>query len=112
MQIETRGRHDEIGLKRFPRTQADAPFGEGLDMVGHNRDLAGFDRLEQVTVRDQAQALLPGVVTRGEMLLDIIVGLQRRANLAQKKRLGPLGEWRQNQKKQAPISTFFHRIRR
>ncbi len=84
------GRHDEIGLKRSSRTQADASFGEGLDMVGHNRDLAGFDRLEQVTVRDQTQALLPGVVVGGEMLLDIIVGSQRRANLAQEKRLGPL----------------------
>ena len=47
-------------------------LGEGLDPVGDDLGAAGGDRLEEVAVGDQAEALVPGVVVGVEVLVDVV----------------------------------------
>ena len=60
-------------------------------MVGHDRDGAGADLLEKIAVGDKAKALIPGVVARREMLLDIVVGTELRSDHAEQNLLDLLG---------------------
>ena len=48
------------------------PWGERVDPVGHDRRVAPADRPEQVSVGHQAQALVPGVVRRTEVGVDVV----------------------------------------
>jgi hypothetical protein len=48
------------------RFQLDARRIELLDMIGHDRRLVGFHRLEEIGVGDEAEALVPRVIGRGE----------------------------------------------
>ena len=50
------------------------PFGERLDLVGDHRCAARAQCFEQVAVRNEAQALVPRVVARREVLLDFVIG--------------------------------------
>jgi hypothetical protein len=43
-------------------------------VIGDDRGFAGFDRFEEVAVRYEAEALVPGVVAGREMRIDIVVG--------------------------------------
>ena len=72
-QVQARGRNDYLGRKRVTGLQLDPLFRERGDLVGYESDLPGRNFLEQVAVRNQGQALLPGPVLRREMLLDVEV---------------------------------------
>ena len=55
-----------------PGRKLEARLGERLDAVGDDRRAAVPDRLEQVAVRHQAQALIPRVVARLEVRVDVV----------------------------------------
>ena len=67
-QAEARGGDDDVGLQHVAGLQQNAVLGEALDLVGDHRGLARRDALEQVGVRHEGQALLPGAVAGGEVL--------------------------------------------
>ncbi len=67
----------------LPILQADAVSGEGVDLVGDDGGALVPDRLEQVAVRHQAQPLVPGIVARGEMGGDVVVGAERHPDAAE-----------------------------
>ena len=53
------------GLKHDPS------FGNPLDVLGHNGGFTRFYYLEQIVVGPQAQTLVPRVVSRCKVLLDV-----------------------------------------
>ena len=55
-----------------PGLQLDAGLGEGRHVVGDHRRPPGVDRLEQVAVRDEAEPLVPRVVARREVGVDVV----------------------------------------
>ena len=56
------------------RLEQDPGLGEGVDVVGDHRRRTVVDRIEQVTIRHQAQALVPRCVGRREVGIDVVVG--------------------------------------
>src|SRR5207248_7137609 len=69
--VEAGGGHDDVGGEILTRAQANAGLGEGVDLVGDDVDRVLLDRLEQIAVRDDAHALVPRVVRRLEVLVDV-----------------------------------------
>ena len=57
----------EVGLELLAGAQPDARLGERLDLVGDDRRAPVLQRLEQIAVRHQAEALVPRVVARREV---------------------------------------------
>ena len=57
--------------------QADATSLELRDLIGDDLGLAGGDGVEQIGIGHEAQALIPGVVTRREVGFEIIVSRQQ-----------------------------------
>ena len=51
-------------------------LGEAVDLVGHDRGLAGLDALEQVAVRNEGDALPPRPVVRREVGRDVVIGAE------------------------------------
>ena len=70
------GGDDDVGLKLAAAFQRDAVLREAGDPVGDDLDLAAADRLEQIGVGDEADALVPGIVGRTEMAIDVVAGRQ------------------------------------
>ena len=68
---------DDVGLQLAARLELDPALGEGLDPVGDDLGAAVADRPEEVGVGDQAEALVPGVVARLEVGVDVVAGRQR-----------------------------------
>ena len=54
--------------------ELDPALGEGLDAVGDDLGAAVGERLEEVGVGDQAEPLVPGVVARLEVGVDVVAG--------------------------------------
>jgi len=52
--------------------QADAVFGESIDLVGDDGGASGADGLEKIGIGNQTQALVPGLVARVEVFLDLV----------------------------------------
>ena len=74
VQLQSGGHHHDVGRQGLTRGQHDAVLGETLDGVGHDRGAALADLAEQVAVWHQADALVPRLVTRREMGVDVIAG--------------------------------------
>src|SRR5581483_2617065 len=74
LEVEPGGAHHEIGTKLPAGAQLDAGLGECLDLVRHDRGPALADRMEEITVRSEAEALVPGIVARREMGGDVVLG--------------------------------------
>ena len=64
-QVEPGRGDDDVGLELLPGLELEPRLGEGLDPVGDDRGAAARDRLEQVAVGDEAEALVPRVVASG-----------------------------------------------
>ena len=73
-QVEAGRGDDDVGLELGARLQPDAVLGERLDLVGDDRGAPAADRLEQVAVGHQAHALVPRVVARAEVGVDVVAG--------------------------------------
>src|SRR5690606_25501743 len=71
-QAESGRRDHEIRLDVVARTQADARWREALDVPGDHRDSAVSNRLEEVAVGYEAQALVPRVVAGREVRLHVV----------------------------------------
>ena len=65
-----------------PERELEAGLGEPCDLAGDDRRLARADRLEQIAVGHEAEALPPRRVRRGEMRLDVVVRARARARTA------------------------------
>ena len=76
LQLEPRRRDDDVGIELAARREADAPLGEGVDVVGDDVGLARPDGAEQVTVGRDAHPLVPGPVARREVGVDVVAGRQ------------------------------------
>ena len=75
----------------LPDSQQNAALGELLDLVGDDRRLAGADRLQEVAVGDEGDALPPWPVIRREMRVDVVVGAKIGADRRQQLLLHGLG---------------------
>src|SRR5215472_11050526 len=64
---------DQVGFQKLARFQLNAGLGEGLDVARDNRGLPGRDRLQEVAVRYEGDALPPRPVARREVPIDRIV---------------------------------------
>ena len=64
---------DEVGVEVLTRLQPDTAFGERLDRAVHDRGPARLHRFEEVGVGDETQSLVPRVVRRCEMGVDVVV---------------------------------------
>ena len=80
VELEAGRHHHDIGRQVSAGLQKDSVAGEGIDLVRDDRDRAAADRFEQVAVGDHADALVPHVVARREMPVDIEVWRQPLAN--------------------------------
>ncbi len=58
------------------RGQTHPPLSEGLDPVGDDLGLAVAKRVEEVAAGDEAEALVPGVIARFEVGVDVVAGGQ------------------------------------
>jgi hypothetical protein len=67
LQVDARRRDDDVGFQFPPGLQQDALLGEGVDLIGDHRRLTGFQHLEQIAIRHQAQPLVPRHIPRGEV---------------------------------------------
>ena len=56
-----------------PTLGLDAGLGERLDLVGHHRGVTVGDRLEQVAIGDEGDALAPRPVAGGEVRIGVVV---------------------------------------
>ena len=72
------------------RIELDSRLGETLDGVGDDVGLAGLDRLEQVGVGHEADPLVPRVVRRREVGVDLVLR-QVLGELAQQSSTDPVG---------------------
>ena len=72
LQVQARRGDDDVGLSSAPGAQPDA-VSVNVSMWSVTTDgLAVADRLEQVAVGDQAQPLVPRVVARAEVRVDVV----------------------------------------
>ncbi len=73
LHLQPGGGDDDVGRELLAGAQLEPLLGEALDLVGDHGGLAGADRLEEIAVGHQAEPLVPRIVARGEMLLDVDV---------------------------------------
>ena len=83
IEMEARGRDDDVRLELLARLQANARSGEAVDLVGHHRGLARADALEQVAVRHERDALAPRPVARREVRRHVEVRAEMGAHAGQ-----------------------------
>ena len=80
MHFQPGRRDDQIGLDFLAGFQLEAGFGETLDLVGDDRGGAIGECVEEIAVRCQAEALVPGIIARREMLSDVELAAQPNAD--------------------------------
>src|SRR5205814_8173894 len=73
-QLESGGGDDDVRREFGAGLQAHPGPGELRDPVGHHGHPVPADRVEEVTVRDAAQPLVPRVVPRLEVGVDVVAG--------------------------------------
>ena len=59
LDVQTGCGDDDVGFEFPPGLQQDAVLGEGVDLIGDDRRLTGFQHLEQVAVRHRHTAARP-----------------------------------------------------
>ena len=72
-QVEPGCRDDQVGRQLLAGREPHARLGEGLELAGDDRGPAGRDRLEEIAVGHETDALVPGVVARVEVGVDVVV---------------------------------------
>ena len=77
LQLQSGGGHDQVGVDPLAGRQHDAGGVDVVDVVGHHLGAAFADVLEQVSVEDQAHPLVPRVVARLEVHVDVVALGQR-----------------------------------
>ena len=76
LQVQAGGGDHDVRFQLFAGLQANAVFGEGIDVVGDDGRFTTTQHLEQVAVGHRAQALVPGVVAGPEVLhVDVVAEL-------------------------------------
>ena len=71
LQPQARRRDDEVRLELLPGPEADARLGERVDVVGDHRRASLPDRVEEIAVGHEAEALVPRLVRRREVRSDV-----------------------------------------
>ncbi len=80
--LEPGRRDDDVGIEMPAGFELDPRFGERHDPIGHHRGCSCVDGVEQVAVRHETQALVPGRVARREVGVDVVVGPECLAHAA------------------------------
>ncbi|OIQ66792.1 hypothetical protein GALL_516340 [mine drainage metagenome] len=80
---------DDVGLQLAAILEPDAAWGEGIDLFGDDRGALLPDGIEQVAVGHQTEPLIPGIVARGEVGRDVVVGPERHPDAAEDQLLDP-----------------------
>ena len=75
-QVQAGGSNDQVGLEFLAGLEPDSRLSERVDVVGDHRCISRPDRPVEVAIREQAQALVPGVIGRREVGVDVIVGAE------------------------------------
>ncbi|SKV65113.1 Uncharacterised protein [Mycobacteroides abscessus subsp. massiliense] len=70
--MESGGRHHDISRHLLAGGEDESGLGEPFDLPGHHGEVPASDRFEQVAVEDQAQPVIPDLVTRPEMGIAVI----------------------------------------
>src|SRR5260221_1456510 len=73
LQLEAGGGHHYARLELGARAEGETLLGEGFDVVGDDRRAAAPDRPKEIAVRHQAYALIPELVSRCAVRLDVVV---------------------------------------
>ena len=82
--VQPGGAHDDVSVKCHSRCQFDPRGRQRADGVGDDVCATAADRPEKVCVRDYAQALVPRVIRRGQVLVVVeALGQRRESGLAQ-----------------------------
>src|SRR5471032_2483858 len=76
LEFQPRSGNHQVGVEMLAASQQHAGLGEAFDFVGRNRRLAGAHRLEQVSVRDKTEALIPRVVSGRHVFSYVELGSQ------------------------------------
>lgn len=71
-QIEPGRGDDDVGVQGRARGERQAGLGEGVDPIGDDVELTLADGTEEIAVGSQAQSLIPRVVARGEVGVDVV----------------------------------------
>ena len=71
VQLQTGGHHHDVGGKFIAGGEPQAPLRETFDARGHHRGAALANLAKQIAVRHQAHALVPRLVARREMRVDV-----------------------------------------
>ena len=71
-QLETGCGHDHVGFEMLAATESDSRLGEPVDVIGDDRRRPILDRLEQIAVGHRAHTLVPRVVPRREVWIDVV----------------------------------------
>ena len=90
VQIEAGRRNNDVGLQHLAGLQQNAGLGKAVDLVGHDRGLAGLDPLKQIAVRNKGNALPPWPVARREVGGDVVIGSEISLDRRQQILLGRL----------------------
>src|SRR3546814_849164 len=77
-QVEARGSNDQVGLDLFAAGGAHTRFGEAVDRLGDDGELARGGRLEDVAFGAEGEPLLPRTIFRGEMRFEREIGIARK----------------------------------
>ena len=85
LQIQSGCQDNDVGVQLFSRLECNTGAVEPLDMIGDHLCMPLFNRLEHIAVWHCAQALIPWVVRRREMRLDIIIRPKGLTHLSQHK---------------------------
>ncbi len=72
--------------------QLDTGLGKALNMLGDHIGAAAVNGVEHIFIGHQAEALVPGKILGGKVLVDIVVFAQLLAHLANKKAFGDFGK--------------------
>src|SRR5437762_14242749 len=74
---------DDVGVEQLTGFQQDAGRGDALDFVSDDRGLSGADRLQQIAVGDEGDALPPWPTARREMRAALVIGSETTAYAGQ-----------------------------
>lgn len=71
LDVQTSGCYDDVSVQLASTLEGNATFVEFVNMVGHNRGSARTQALEEVRIGDDANSLIPWVVRRSEVFLNV-----------------------------------------
>jgi hypothetical protein len=89
LDLQAGGGDHDIGFDLLAGFEPQPGGREPLDLAGHHRHASSLHRIEQISVRQQAEALVPRLVSRREMTIDVVAGGKKIPHRLDQPRLCP-----------------------